>query len=626
MLCNESALVYDDAACDWATAMLRHKNEDNTRILYRFLSRLCIRYKELCLAKALQDMANCGYQMDNPGAFVYSLLSLLLFTVWKRQKIRSLRKMEDPNSNFGSDREKSWVEILDKMEEEQERVSKIFWVCASAMIDKLSSTEPWQDFWNNLPPHLILFKKMNLQRCFEDSLQSFDARLQHISEAAQFQCWENIDRIDENSFHPSGLGTRPLPSNPQKAADNLTVVEEFVSAAILPEWQISDSNNTFVPVEMDDFLSPKTAAQLETASSQLFGTLLSVSLSNRTTVGANLCILRETILNREASIRAYAAYLQWPRYKFMSEQARISRFSHIMYRHYDFATLCLSDGPYYTTGELGPATVARHVRTGKRWWQLKCLLGDGSLLLGNHRQIYGRLLLRMDVASIIDIGTNENFHRLKIVLAKSLWLKNLCSGLGELASFFVANMRRQDVDITAQMLYLSNEYINKVFGIGANYSLAYPDPDDLSSVETCALALAIILNMEDLSPTPKSRLEDSEGLFQKCLAEVNDELNLDEDTILNICADSDEQLGRKVNDLAWEKFILLKSSRDIKLAPGDLYCFVCLERNNIRKCTGCYAVGYCGTQHQSLDWKRHRKVCASEYATELETLAEYVGT
>jgi len=48
-----------------------------------------------------------------------------------------------------------------------------------------------------------------------------------------------------------------------------------------------------------------------------------------------------------------------------------------------------------------------------------------------------------------------------------------------------------------------------------------------------------------------------------------------------------------------------------KNAVEILPCKVCGETENTKRCGRCKVVAYCGKEHQTADWKVHKKVCAS---------------
>jgi len=39
-------------------------------------------------------------------------------------------------------------------------------------------------------------------------------------------------------------------------------------------------------------------------------------------------------------------------------------------------------------------------------------------------------------------------------------------------------------------------------------------------------------------------------------------------------------------------------------------CHVCGVTINLRQCSKCRQVSYCGKEHQTKDWKTHKKICA----------------
>lgn len=49
--------------------------------------------------------------------------------------------------------------------------------------------------------------------------------------------------------------------------------------------------------------------------------------------------------------------------------------------------------------------------------------------------------------------------------------------------------------------------------------------------------------------------------------------------------------------------------RESSPGTGILVCQVCGKTEEIKKCTRCEMVGYCGKGHQTEDWKIHKKIC-----------------
>lgn len=55
----------------------------------------------------------------------------------------------------------------------------------------------------------------------------------------------------------------------------------------------------------------------------------------------------------------------------------------------------------------------------------------------------------------------------------------------------------------------------------------------------------------------------------------------------------------------------------VESEPGSS-CQVCRSAVGTKRCARCKGVAYCGKEHQSADWRRHRKVCKSTAAATVE--------
>lgn len=42
----------------------------------------------------------------------------------------------------------------------------------------------------------------------------------------------------------------------------------------------------------------------------------------------------------------------------------------------------------------------------------------------------------------------------------------------------------------------------------------------------------------------------------------------------------------------------------------EIRCVTCWKSENVKRCTKCMVVAYCGTECQKKDWKMHKKICA----------------
>lgn len=74
--------------------------------------------------------------------------------------------------------------------------------------------------------------------------------------------------------------------------------------------------------------------------------------------------------------------------------------------------------------------------------------------------------------------------------------------------------------------------------------------------------------------------------------------------------------------------ILLKKQFGFTCSCQDCFqeraCFVCKKRTQVKRCSQCGVVWYCGREHQLADWKQHKAECKGWSATkkDLEARAE----
>ena len=290
------------------------------------------------------------------------------------------------------------------------RVRKALWVYASITIQKLP---PWTDFWHNLPGFVAIVAQENLPRLFQDSLTNFDEGLQKIEDAAENRLRE-LDTPSDFDFVRS-LKPRTSGRGHTGTLDKLHMDEiELCITSYTNPARYPDMIGKYKKKLREALWFPQTKEGQTAATFFVFGDLIQTA--------------SDMLSNKKIGIVVRKRQMQMALYRRLGDSLSESGLAEEQYFNSlpsqpsaSYLLVHLDDSPIK---EPIPAEfMAQNLRSGKRWTQISDILGPGILLAGNSFLFVPMPLLVLDIATIVGLGSDDEFDLLRELLRrKDLWL------------------------------------------------------------------------------------------------------------------------------------------------------------------------------------------------------------
>ncbi|KAF5633307.1 uncharacterized protein FTJAE_7204 [Fusarium tjaetaba] len=369
---------------------------------------LLSRYLELHLFRYLQNAANNpSKDIHEQRSFAYSALYLLG---------HSFSTSSNRISGLNISDEMFKGSITDHLDRER-RVRLALWVYVSITVGQLPSEA---NFWNNLPKELKAFRG-GLPKKFRESFDGFDNSLRMNMKIELDSKTRFLQKLD------SGQQTQELIERPSSSSDidpdrslwqrmveNTTQgIHEICHLHSGELASLEDRVSEYEQIEAERLFLPTDHEHFAKAAENAFGTILALArlpIRSQQTLPIQDCeVLRPSFLRFQAELRRFMGRLS----------------SDIL--PCGMSLVCLAERPFVLYG-------ADNMHLN-RWQELEDMMGGGIYLVGNtmHPPTRKTSHAFLDIATVADIGSDEQFLRLKRLLQKNgSWLRQVCGQLNGL--------------------------------------------------------------------------------------------------------------------------------------------------------------------------------------------------
>ncbi|PNP81248.1 hypothetical protein FNYG_05280 [Fusarium nygamai] len=369
---------------------------------------LLSRYVELHLFRYLQNAANNpSKDIHEQRSFAYSALYLLG---------HSFSTSSNKVSGLNTSDEMFKDSITNHLDRER-RVRLALWVYVSITVGQLPSEA---NFWKNLPNELKAFRG-GLPKKFRESFDGFDNSL-HMNMKIelgsktrflqQLYSGQQTQELIEGSSSSSDID--PDRSLWQRMVDNTAQGTHEIchlhSGELAP---LEDRVSEYEQIEAERLFLPTNQEHFARAAENAFGTILALArlpIRSQQTLPIQDCeVLRPSFLRFQAELQRFMGRLS----------------SDIL--PCGMSLVCLAECPFVLYG-----ADDMHLN---RWQELENMMGGGIYLVGNtiHPPTRKTSHAFLDIATVADIGSDEQFLRLKRLLQKNgSWLRHVCGQLNGL--------------------------------------------------------------------------------------------------------------------------------------------------------------------------------------------------
>ena len=279
----------------------------------------CLRHLELHLYTRLQRLADRNITCpETQKSFAYSILHLLLYSVWKVRPKSGFLSCIDPKIAEEKRQDAYRREAL---------VCKTLWQLASVTISRLGGTTNGGNFWETLPPSLQLFHELGLHHHFQYKFDNMTSSMDslYVSVADQQKLYSQ--GFDFGSFYASAYGTKSGRAEPSAHAEASAIKEIFPAAALLGAQKPRDQHNFLELVLAKETFLSRWGQQNKRAASFVFSGLLAIARrSFMQSPDPDFDNLRSMLMGRVLGIAEYKRFLHWAKGRPEAEETLLDEY------------------------------------------------------------------------------------------------------------------------------------------------------------------------------------------------------------------------------------------------------------------------------------------------------------
>ena len=497
---------------------------------------------------------------------------------------------------------------LSNLQDRQNRIGKAFWCYASIIISKL----PQKNFWQNLPPSLEIFNRLELHQYFQSSMGPVFSGLKHIPKTYQLQSHRVSVRAEDFM-----TGTPWDPHNTfreRQPGEFSRTWKAFTEAALLGNETLPNRDQMFEKAMIAKGLPPVTQDQVRSFLVSCFGKLFKVAQQRDLQTYLSMLMMVEPL---HVSLQIYRLFEAFPS-GHLSEELRTRYFLINLKKHEEIHEfVCRTSDSH----EVWEEAARMWLNRGQRWSELVELLGEGVLFFMIDRiDAEKRFEQELDIRSIIQFGSEHQYRFVKDkIIPNCPWLKSICSQVGVMLKNFPRYPRE-----VSKLLMLGDMTLSKTTSIHGYQGVVMSEYLTAFlthlSTKTVKIFGKWCLTFEtNIKPSKNSDV----GSIAFCLLlDIITTGGREVDPFVNTCKDifeggpiSEERLHelyRSVLNGGFKKKSDADSiaSQNLPFQSPSPCCPICQETVDLKTCSRCRAVAYCGPTHQKKHWKLvHKKAC-----------------